>query len=132
MQCLSALGHVCLPQAFSLVFFGANRSHPKKALCDSFRLVAPLLLLAFLHFACATFTPASEWPCAHKKSETLLERKLLQPLLGTLVWYLGTYWNHYLEPLYLKPRNLPEPLLGTLTWNLAEPCGMTAPQCPRA
>ena len=70
--------------------------------------------------------------------------KLPNPLLGTLTWNLGTFqnWNPYLEPLLgtLEP---PE----SLTWNpylnlatfrnlclepLVEPCGMTAPECPRA
>ena len=59
---------------------------------------------------------------------------LLDPLLGTLTWNLGTFPLETLlgpsEPsgtstwnlgtswiLCLEPRNLPEPLLGTLTWN---------------
>ena len=62
-------------------------------------------------------------------------RNLPEPLLGTLARNLGTFWNLYLEPLcleprnlltwnpYLEPRNLPEPLLGTLILGTSEPAG---------
>ena len=89
----------------------------------------------------------------HETSETYLEPwNFLEPLLGTLEPF-GTFtWNPYTEPratftwnlrtswnFYLELWNLFDPLLGTLTWNpyleprnLAEPCFMTAPECPRA
>ena len=87
------------------------------------------------------------WNCMHPLLGTLTWNfgmlwNLLEPLLGTLAWNtwnLGTSWN-----LYLEHWNLPEsllgtwildlePLLGTLEPpNLAEPCGMTAPECPWA
>ena len=75
-----------------------------------------------------------------------------KPLLGTSEPSATFTWNSYLErqnldlePSYPEPWNLLDPLVGTLTWNLgtfrnlcleprnlAEPCGMAAPECPRA